>query len=123
MKRTITIISITIILLAFAVYELIEVNHITNYLEDKVSTLTEKYEENYANINILSSEIEEISNYWNSYEDALCLIFSHKDLSTTTDSLTRLFAYTKNNDYDNATPKSAKDMISKSSSNKSKENE
>ncbi|MBQ9792069.1 MAG: hypothetical protein IJW28_05790 [Clostridia bacterium] len=28
-----------------------------------------------------------------------------------------------NNDYDNATPKSAKDMISKSSSNKSKENE
>lgn len=102
MKRTIIIISITIILLIFAIYELIQVNFITHYLENKVSNLDQKYEENAENISVLSGEIAEISDYWNSYEDALCLIFSHKDLSTTTDSLTRLLAYTKNNDYDNA---------------------
>ena len=102
MKRTICILLITISLFSLAIFELIHVNTITHYLEIKVNTLPAKFENNKEDISVLYSEIYEVSEYWNSFETPLCLIFSHKDLSTTTDSLTRLLAYTKINDYENA---------------------
>ena len=102
MKKIICISIITIILFSFAIFELIQVNTITQYLDNKVSTLPILYENNKDDISILTDRVQEISDYWNKYEDGLCLIFSHKDLSSTTDSLTKLLAYTKNNDYNNA---------------------
>ncbi len=102
MKRAITIISITTILIAFAIAELIYVNQIVDYMEDNINAIASQYEENKDDITILADKIVDIDEYWDSYESILCLIFSHKDLSVTTDSLNKLIAYTRNNDYDNA---------------------
>ena len=102
MKRTITIIAIAIILITFAIAELILVGNIVDYMEDSINNIAVKYSENKDDISVLSEEIKTIDDYWDKYESTLCLIFSHKDLSVTTDSLNKLMAYTKNNDYDNA---------------------
>ena len=102
MKRTITILIITALLIGFAIFELVTVSQFTTKLRADITTLTNQYNSNKDDITILSDDIEIISDYWNESEPALCIIFSHKDLSTTTDSLTRLLGYTRNNDYDNA---------------------
>ena len=102
MKRTITIISIAIILIAFATAELIIVSNIVTFMEKSINEISTKYSQNKEDITILSEEIKIIDDYWDKYESTLCLIFSHKDLSVTTDSLNKLMAFTENNDYDNA---------------------
>ena len=102
MKKAFCISIIVILLISLATIELIFVNKITHYLENEVANLPEKFISNKDNITVLTDDIKAISDYWNTYEDQLCLIFSHKDLSLTTDSLTKLLSYTINNDYNNA---------------------
>jgi len=102
MKRVITIIFISVLLLAFATAELIFVGNIVYNMEKSVNTIAQEYTSNKDDITVLEDKIKDIDDYWDKYESTLCLIFSHKDLSVTTDSLNKLMAYTKNNDYDNA---------------------
>ena len=102
MKKTIIIIIIAILLNALAIYELINVGYINSTLKNSVQTLPDKYIANKDDISVLTNNVEEIENFWTKNEQGLFLIFSHKDLSTTADSINRLLSYTKNNDYDNA---------------------
>lgn len=102
MKKTIIIIIIAILLNALAIYELINVGYINSTLKNSVQTLPDKYIANKDDISVLTNNVEEIENFWTKNEQGLFLIFNHKDLSTTADSINRLLSYTKNNDYDNA---------------------
>jgi hypothetical protein len=71
-------------------------------MEISIMGLYKEYEENEDDITIFSSKVGNIKEYWLKNEDWLGFIFNNRDLSTITDSINRLQAYTKNNDYDNA---------------------
>ncbi len=102
MKRATIVIIITVMLISLSVYELLTVNKLVTYLQDSVNDVYPQYFENKDDITILSDKIIKLDNYWESYEDGLFLIYSHKDLSPISDSIKKLIAYTNNNDYDNA---------------------
>ena len=65
----------------------------------KVAELKDINEEN---ISIYYDEVTLVKDFWEKKEKWLCFLFNHRDLSTITDSINRLQAYTKNNDYDNS---------------------
>lgn len=102
MKRAITIIILTTILLGIGIFELISVNKIITNLDNNIDKLIPVYENNQNDITIAFETIQEMKNKWERDEYNLSLMFNHKDLSMVNDSLCRLAAYTKNNDYDNA---------------------
>lgn len=102
MKKTIIIIIIAILLNAFAIYEVVSVSNFNATLQSNVMSLPKKYEENKSNISVLTEDVKIIGQLWEDNENKLFLIFSHKDLSATSDSINRLLSYTENNDYINA---------------------
>lgn len=102
MKKAIIILIITIALLSLATWEAIAVNNIIKVMDENVQSIAVKYQDNKEDITILYDELDDIDNYWTTRESMLCLIFNHKDLSSITDSINKLKAYTQNNDYDNA---------------------
>ena len=69
---------------------------------ESMKEIFDRYEENEEDITIFSNKVGNIKEYWLKSEDWLGFIFNNRDLSTITDSINRLQAYTKNNDYDNA---------------------
>lgn len=101
-KRAITISLLFVILFGVAIYELIAVHSIINTLEQYAYNLQTEITLNKDNVETVSNNVKDAKDYWNSKEDALCLMFNHKDLSTVTDTLNRLYSYVSNNDYDNA---------------------
>jgi len=101
-KRTITIIILTIMLLSIGIFEIISVDKIISNLDNNVNKLIPVYENNKEDITIAFNTVQEMKTKWEKKEYALSLIFNHKDLSMVNDCLCRLTAYTKNNDYDNA---------------------
>ncbi len=102
MKKQLTVAIIAALLIMLATFEAITVSNIINYVDDEVNKIYQEYELNKNDITVLYPKLDEIDEYWASKEWWLCLMFNHKDLSAVTDSLNRLLAYTKNNDYDNA---------------------
>lgn len=102
MKRAIIIITIFLITITFAIVELVSVNKVLTSMENSVIDLRQQYELNEDNISQYFNKVSDIKEYWSEQEDWLCYLFNHRDLSTITDSINRLQAYTKNNDYDNA---------------------
>ena len=102
MRRAITIIILTAMLLSLGIFELFSVNNIITKLDNKVDNLIPVYENNQEGITIAYDSIQKIKSEWEKDEYGLALMFNHKDLSMVNDSLCRLTAYTKNNDYDNA---------------------
>ena len=102
MKRTITIIIIFIFTITIGIIELVNVRQVLTSMEDIVGDLTIKYETNSDEITQFYDKICDVKTFWANKEKWLCFIFNHRDLSIITDSINRLQAYTKNNDYDNA---------------------
>ena len=64
--------------------------------------LNYQYEINQDNIVEFYDDVGDIKEVWERNENWLCFLFNNRDLSSITDSINRLQAYTKNNDYDNA---------------------
>ena len=102
MKRAIIIISIFLITITFAFVELFSVRKVLTSMENSVIDLKMQYELNEENIAEYYNKVGDIKEYWEENEDWLCFLFNHRDLSTITDSINRLQAYTRNNDFDNA---------------------
>ncbi len=101
-KRIITISALFSLLIILAFYELVAVNNlITNLNEQATNLQTEIYENKEFVSNSINS-VKKTKEYWNKNEIILTLMFNHKDLSTITDTLSRLYSYVENNDYDNA---------------------
>lgn len=102
MKRAITIIFLTAMLLSIGIFEIISVDKIISNLDNNVEKLIPIYETNKDDITVAYNTVQEMKSKWEKNEYNLSLIFNHKDLSMVNDCLCRLTAYTKNNDYDNA---------------------
>ncbi len=101
-KKGITVLIILVITITFGTLEVISVRQTLTEMEKVVVTLYDKYEDNEENISIYYDEVTLLKDFWEKKERWLCFIFNHRDLSTITDSINRLQAYTKNNDYDNS---------------------
>mgnify|MGYP003297024602 CR=1 FL=1 len=106
MKRVICIICLFLGLIALATYEVVAVSNVINNLEIQAQQLNSKVKQNKDNLTLLSNNISQIKSNWDKHEHGLFLMFNHKDLSSVTDSLTRLKSYIINNDYDNAVAES-----------------
>ena len=102
MKKGITVLIILVITITFGILEVVSVRQTLTEMEKVVVTLYDKYEDNEENISIYYDEVTLVKDFWEKKERWLCFIFNHRDLSTITDSINRLQAYTKNNDYDNS---------------------
>ena len=101
-KRIIIIVILFVSLIGLATYEVVSVDNIITSLETMVETLQVDISENKNNVNEVTESVKKVQTFWNDHEENLCLMFNHKDLSAITDTLTRLFSYVENNDYDNA---------------------
>lgn len=102
MRKAITVIVISIITITFGIWEVCRVRNTLTSMEDIITDLNTRYEQNSEDITIFYDELGDLKEYWERQENWLCYIFNHRDLSTITDSINRLIPYTKNNDYDNA---------------------
>ena len=102
MKKGIIIITIAILTIAFGIFELAWVGKVLTTMENSIINLNQQFELNEDNITIYYEKIGNIKEYWQEKEDFLCFLFNNRDLGVITDSINRLQAYTKNNDYDNA---------------------
>lgn len=102
MKRAITIVVLFVLLIVLATYELVMVDKIITKLDNLTLTIQTEIKNNKDNITVATNSITETKSFWDKHEDNLCLMFNHKDLSTITDTLSRLLSYAENNDYDNA---------------------
>jgi len=101
-KKGLTILIISLLLIGLATYESIAVNNLIVRIDTDVKKIYPKFYENESDITILYDELNEIDEYWTESESIMCLMFNHKDLGCITDSINKLKAYTRNNDYDNA---------------------
>lgn len=102
MRKAFTILAMALITLSLGIFELVEVRKTLTTMENIINDLNYRYETNEEDITIFYDEVGEIKEIWEQRENWLCYLFNHRDLSTITDSINRLLAYTKNNDYDNA---------------------
>lgn len=101
-KRIIIIIVLFVTLIGLATFEVIAVNNLITNLEEMATNLQGEITYNKENVETTLTSVKKVKNYWDGFEDDLCLMFNHKDLSTITDTLSRLYSYVGNNDYDNA---------------------
>lgn len=102
MKKGITVLAILFVTIAMGVWELTSVRSTLTEMETVVITLYDKFEESEDDITIYYDEVTLVKEFWEENENWLCFLFNHRDLSTITDSINKLQAYTKNNDYDNS---------------------
>lgn len=102
MKKALIVIILSVLLLGLATYELIAVDKIISQLEIMTVQLQVEISENEDNVIDTSTSVDEVKSFWSKHEENLCLMFNHKDLSTITDTLSRLSSSVNNNDYDNA---------------------
>lgn len=102
MRKGLTILTILALVLTLGFVELHYVKKTLTSLEDMIMDLNMQYELNEEDITIFYDEVGDLKEYWEENENWLCFLFNHRDLSVITDSINRLRAYTKNNDYDNS---------------------
>lgn len=102
MKKAILVIFIFTTLITFGFFEVFQVRKTLTSMEDIITDLNLQFELNEEDITIFYDEIGDIKEFWEDREGWLCFLFNHRDLSVITDSINRLRAYTKNNDFDNA---------------------
>ena len=102
MRKGFTILVLFIITLTLGIIEIINVNKLLNSMNNIFTDLNYQYEINQDNIVEFYDDVGDIKEVWERNENWLCFLFNNRDLSSITDSINRLQAYTKNNDYDNA---------------------
>lgn len=101
-KRIITISALFSLLIILAFYELVAVNNLITTLNEQATNLQTEIYENKEFVSSTINSVKKTKEYWNKNEIILTLMFNHKDLSTITDTLSRLYSYVENNDFDNA---------------------
>ena len=101
-KRIITISALFSLLIILAFYELVAVNNLITTLNEQATNLQTEIYENKEFVSNSINSVKKTKEYWNKNEIVLTLMFNHKDLSTITDTLSRLYSYVENNDFDNA---------------------
>lgn len=101
-KRIITISALFGLLIILAFYELVAVNNLITTLNEQATNLQTEIYENKEFVSSSINSVKKTKEYWNKNEIILTLMFNHKDLSTITDTLSRLYSYVENNDFDNA---------------------
>lgn len=101
-KRIITISALFGLLIILAFYELVAVNNLITTLNEQATNLQTEIYENKEFVSNSINSVKKTKEYWNKNEIILTLMFNHKDLSTITDTLSRLYSYVENNDFDNA---------------------
>ena len=101
-KRIITISALFGLLMILAFYELVAVNNLITTLNEQATNLQTEIYENKEFVSSSINSVKKTKEYWNKNEIILTLMFNHKDLSTITDTLSRLYSYVENNDFDNA---------------------
>lgn len=99
-KKVICVIFIAMILFGLAITEIILLNKFIADFDDSVNELIVEYEEKKDNIIDVVPNIINLKSKWDKTENALCLMFNHKDMTSITDCLSKLLSYTKNNNYD-----------------------
>ena len=102
MRKGFTILVLFIITLTLGIIEIINVNKLLNSMNNIFTDLNYQYEINQDNIVEFYDDVGDIKEVWERNENWLCFLFNNRDLSSIKDSINRLQAYTKNNDYDNA---------------------
>ena len=102
MKRAIAIITLSALLLAGGIIELILVNNILNDLNKNISVLETAITDNEEDITLVKDELDKVIDHWHNFEQTLSLMFNHKDLGSITDSINRLQANVETNNYDDA---------------------
>lgn len=99
MKRSIYVITIVAILLAFGIYELLAVNSFISNMQNAVGEIYNAFPQTESTITNLTEQITDLQHEWNKRENTLCLLHNHKDLSVTTDTITRLKVSVEQNQY------------------------
>ena len=102
MRKGLTVIAIFLITIILGIIEVINVNNILDTMENLFIDMEREFELNQNKISEFYDDIGDAKEIWENSENWLAHIFNHRDLSAITDSINRLRAYTKNNDYDNA---------------------
>ena len=102
MRKGLTILILFLVTIIAGTIEIINVNKVIMTMEDIFIDLNHQYELHQDNITIFYDDICDAEEFWEENGNWLCHLFNHRDLSTITDSINRLQAFTKNNDYDNA---------------------
>lgn len=102
MKRLMCVLLTLAFLIGISTYEVISIKNVTTKLDTEITNLVEVYDNNRSDITGLYDDVKSVKVWWESIEDAVCLMFNHKDLNYISDSLTKLTTYTKENDFDNA---------------------
>lgn len=102
MRKGLTILALFLITIVIGTIEIINVNRVIDTMENIFIDLNREYELNQDDITIFYDDISDAEEVWEDNGKWLSHIFNHRDLSSITDSINRLQAYTKNNDYDNA---------------------
>lgn len=99
-KKLVCVIVIAILLFGLAITETVLIENLLIDIDDKIDHLLVEYEVNKEDVTVTIPEIEKIKNEWDEAENALCLMFNHKDMSSVTDCISRLLSFTKINNYD-----------------------
>ena len=102
MRKAITILTIFLLTIILGFIEVINVNKVLDTMENIFIDLERDFELNQDNITQFYDSVGDAKEIWENNGEWLCHIFNHRDLSAITDSINRLKAFTKNNDYDNA---------------------
>ena len=100
MKKLVCVIVIAILLFGLAITETVLIENLLIDIDDKIDHLLVEYEVNKEDVTVTIPEIEKIKTEWDEAENALCLMFNHKDMSSVTDCISRLLSFTKINNYD-----------------------
>ncbi len=99
-KKFISVLIIAVLLFGLATTEVVLVNKFIIDLDKEVDELIIEYEENKDDVVSVVPHIQSLKGKWDKNENALCLMFNHKDMTSITDCISRLLTYTENNNYD-----------------------
>ena len=101
-RKGLTILALFLAMIVLGILETINVTRVIDTMENIFVELNREYELNQDDITIFYDDICDAEEIWERNGNWLSHVFNHRDLSSITDSINRLQAYTKNNDYDNA---------------------
>ena len=91
-----------VLVIILGIVEIMNVQKTLSTLENTMNDLCQEYAENEEDITIFVDKVGDVKEIWEKKENWLCYLFNNRDLSIITDSINRLSAYTRNNDFDNA---------------------
>lgn len=91
-----------IFLITLGTYEIIAVGRFLTHMEYAVDKIHADIIANKEDLTVLYDQVANEKDYWEKRENALNLIFNHRDLQTVCDTLNRVQTYVGENDYDNA---------------------